>query len=563
MIKKMGAVMLFMAVLIMNNSYANNSRYLDVPENSWATVPVYAAKDFNIMEGTGDNLFGFGKTIKKSEFVTIINKMFKWELITPETSSFSDVSKNAWYYPYIETALKHNVFDKTELFEPQKEITREEMAVMLVRALGYSEIAKNAEGDFTVFNDITSNIGYINVAYDIGMTKGTSSTTFSPKQTAKREEAATMMVNIYKKFTKETDWINGFYAFSSYAGRDAARSMDTVSFGWSKMCWNEENGAYLNTGSLEGNTWKIPESYEMITSYLEDSGAEMKLSVYMDTTKMILEEDGTNTNTLNKILLNKNSRTQAVRAITEELTKIYDAIGKNPYSGVTIDFEGLKNESVKEGFNEFLKELSGALKPLGKTLYVTVQPVLHSGTYFDGFDYKTIGAIADKVILMAHDYNTTSLNGFEGTTYYRTTALTPISDVYYSIKAITDKDTGVEDLSKIAIALSFSSIGWKISDNETLISGTPVNPSVETIYNRLNDRNTKMGYSEIYENPYITYKTKEGENIFLWYEDERSADAKIKLAKLFGITGVSVWRIGNIPNYQDEGLFYNVIEILR
>ena len=35
------------------------------------------------------------------------------------------------------------------------------------------------------------------------------------------------------------------------------------------------------------------------------------------------------------------------------------------------------------------------------------------------------------------------------------------------------------------------------------------------------------------------------------------------LAKLFGITSVSVWRLGTIPNYSDAGIYYNVMAILK
>lgn len=56
------------------------------------------------------------------------------------------------------------------------------------------------------------------------------------------------------------------------------------------------------------------------------------------------------------------------------------------------------------------------------------------------------------------------------------------------------------------------------------------------------------------------YTTEDGTEIFLWYEDARSVSDKLQLAKLFGIQGVSFWRIGTIPNYADEGLHYNVWE---
>lgn len=40
------------------------------------------------------------------------------------------------------------------------------------------------------------------------------------------------------------------------------------------------------------------------------------------------------------------------------------------------------------------------------------------------------------------------------------------------------------------------------------------------------------------------------ENI-VWYENSQSVMEKVKLAKLFGIEGISLWRLGQIPNEPD------------
>lgn len=538
------------------------STYKDVPEGHWSERLVYAAQQHGLMQGTGNGVFGFGSTITKAEFSTVLTNMFKWDQVRTDVSSFSDVSLNQWYFPFVETALYHGVMDMTQTFNPDEPILREEMAAMLVRALGYQSIAKKAEGLSTHFTDVTDYKGYITVAYDIGMIKGTSDTTFDPKKTATREEAATMLVQVYEKYIAKTEWLHGFYAFSSFEQRYVTTEMDAVSAGWSRMSFDAVNGAFLNTTSASGNEWRIPSLYESITSYLEIGKTPLNLSIYMDTGTTVTLPDGSKTSTVKAILLNDSYRVQAVDAIVTELTRTYPAIGKNPYSGVTIDFEGLKGNDTKAGFNAFLTELSSALKPLGKSLYVTVQPVMTTGSYYDGFDYKTIGQLADKVILMAHDYNVLSLKGYEGTTWFKNTALTPIDQVYFALKAIADPATGVEDQDKIALAISFSSIGWKISDGK-LISGTPVKPSPVNIYNRLMAENTVMGYSQDYKNPNITYTTETGDQIFLWYEDSRSISDKIQLARLFGIKGVSIWRIGTIPDYPDAGIYYNVMNSVK
>ena len=550
-----------MTGLMTGTVFAASGSYSDIPAGNWSVSAVNAAKDYGLMQGTGDGVFGFGSTITRAEFITVLDRMFGWTLITPDTSDFNDVTKGQWFYPYVETALKNDVIDSGAAFSPNAPITREEMAVMLVRGLGYKTLAQSAASFGNQFTDVKTNAGYITIASDIGMTKGTTATTFSPDQTAKREEAAAMLVRVYEKYTAKTDFVHSFYAISSFSQKDMIQDMDAVSLGWSRLGYSQEKGAYLNTTSAENNEYNIPQGYDSITSYLKEHQKKANLSVYMDTSTKVTASGGT-TDVCSAILLDSAQRTQAVNAIVNELTTNYSTIGYNPYDGVTIDFEGMKGSTLKGAFNQFLTELSSKLKPLGKTLYVTVQPATADGIYYDAYDFRTIGQVADKVILMAHDYNETTMpDNLLGSEYYKNTPVTPFASVYYALRAITDANTGVQDTSKITLALSFSSVGWELQ-NGKLVSTASYHPTPSTIYTRLKG-GAVMGYSEVYRDPYLTYTTEDGKNIFLWYEDARSVSDKVKLAKLFGIKGVSLWRLGIIPNYSDTGLYYNVMDSLR
>ena len=561
--KRMSLVLIvcLMISLMPTTVMASSEGYTDIPEGNWSVSAVNAAKDYGLMQGTDAGVFGFGSTITKAEFITVLDRMFGWELISPEVPTLSNVTKDQWYYNYVETALSHGVIEPGKTFDPSAPITREEMAVMLVKGLGYDTLSQSAASLGSPFTDVTNNVGYITIAGDIGMTKGTSDTTFSPAVTAKREEAAAMLVRVYEKYISKLEWVHGFYAISSYSQKELTDDMDAVSLGWSRMSYNAGEGAFLNTASANSNEYNIPEGYENITSYLKENQTKTHLTVYMDTSTMVETSSGS-TDICSAILLDSTQRSQAVNAIVNELETNYSTIGYNPYSGVTIDFEGMKGNALKAGFNAFLTELSVKLKTLNKTLYVTVQPATSDGYYYDSYDFRTIGSLADKVILMAHDYNETTMpENLLGSEYYRNTPVTPFASVYYALKAITDQNTGVEDTSKIALAISFSSVGWEL-ENGKLAETSSVRPTPSTIYTRLKG-GAAMGYSAVYRNPYITYTTEEGKDIFLWYEDERSVNDKIELAKLFGIKGVSFWRLGTIPNYPDEGIYYDIMDSIH
>lgn len=528
-----------------------SSEFRDVPGSSWAAGVIDSAVSYGLVQGWGNGVFGYGESVKRAEFVTVLCCMLGWETASPAEPSFSDVADGKWYFGYVEAALANDAIDGGGCFRPEDAITREEMAVMLVRALGYRTLAEAAERTAQLpFTDVDSSRGYICAAYDIGMINGRGGGIFAPDDTATREEMAAMLVRVYEKLKGETQWVHGFYAFSSYAQRYTAQDMDAVSVGWSRMCC-DSRGVWLNTGTENSNEWRIPDSYESIIDYLDSCGTAVYLNVYMDNSS----------GEAAALLTSRENREAAVDAIIAELTRNYPAVGRNPYSGVTIDFEGLYGESMREGLTQFLTLLRQKLDTLGKGLYTAVQPVAENG-YFDGYDFRAIGELADKVILMAHDYNATDLSGFVGTEYYRTTAQTPLSAVYVSLRAATDAETGVADRSKLCLALSCSAMAWRISGGK-LADASPVRPTTATVYKRLAQDDTVIGWSDTYKNPYAVYSTEDGSQYFLWYENERSIDEKLTLARLFGINSVSVWRIGEIPDYADEGLEFNAWAEIR
>ena len=188
-------------------------------EGSWAAEIIQKVEDYGLMEGYPDGTFGVGKELTRGEFVTVLCRMFSWETVTPDSPSFSDCPASHWAYSYVETALAHGVMDAGGAFRPADYISREEMAVMLVRALGYDELAGQLTGLSLPFDDVTENQGYIAIAYDIGMITGVEGAggqlKFLPHDSATREEAAAMLVLVYERYTSKVDWLHGFYAFSS------------------------------------------------------------------------------------------------------------------------------------------------------------------------------------------------------------------------------------------------------------------------------------------------------------------------------------------------------------
>ena len=521
---------------------AQAAGFRDVPAGSALAGEVAKANAYGLMAGYSATTFGYADSMTRAQFVTVLSRMMNWRSSTAGGSSQGvtdamdlPAGLSDTYFAAISAAARAGAVDTDKPFRPNAAITRAEMAEMLVRALGLGGAAKLLDGKSLPFTDVSASRGYIAVAYAIGMTKGMTATTFAPGKTATRAQAAAMLVRIYEKLqTAGKGESHGFYAISSYSQLDLAKGMDAVSFGWSRMTWSNGSAA-LSTTSANGNEFCVPSGYESAVKALEQSGTARNLMVYMDTSGGLRE-----------LLASETGRSQAVSEIMGELTAAYRALGHNPYTGVTIDFEGLRS-AQKTDFTAFLTALRKELTAAGKTLSVCVSPALATGSYYDGYDYRAIGQLADQVILMAYDYQARDLSAFLGTEYHKTAAPAPLDQIFVSLLAVTDPETGVEDASKVLLGVQFLSIAWQVDAGGKLLSGTPVYPEEETLAKRLGQSGTVTGWSQDYQCPYASYTTENGSHWFAFYEDSASLLAKTRAAALLGVTGVSYWRLGTIP----------------
>lgn len=185
---------------------AASSGYSDIPSGHWSEESVLTATQLGLFEGIGNGKFGRGQPITRAAFVTAMVRLFGWEEVTPAKASYTDVTAERWFYTAVETARANGAFASTSgAFHPTDNITREEMAVMLIRSLDYASLAGTAGGYSCPFTDVTTNKGFITLAYDLGIVDGVGNNKFAPDSTATREQAAAMLVRLYNRlYAKST-----------------------------------------------------------------------------------------------------------------------------------------------------------------------------------------------------------------------------------------------------------------------------------------------------------------------------------------------------------------------
>lgn len=115
-------------------------------------------------------------------------------------NSFSDVTNTSKYFAYVETALDRRLIDKADKFNPDQKMTREEMADLIVRALGFNKLAEFNSMFNTSFTDAADvkNPGVAAIAVGLGI-MSVDNGKFNPAKEVTRAEAASSFYRYLQK----------------------------------------------------------------------------------------------------------------------------------------------------------------------------------------------------------------------------------------------------------------------------------------------------------------------------------------------------------------------------
>ncbi|HQO99709.1 MAG TPA: S-layer homology domain-containing protein, partial [Caldisericia bacterium] len=158
MFKKVLAVMLVLLLLVGFGAWGNvfaQVKFPDVPESYWAYKEINKLVELGILKGYPDGTFKPGNNVTRAEFATMVVLAKKLTLVSPARPSFKDVPTNHWAYKQVETAAKAGYLkgypDGT--FGPSRNITRQEIAAVLVNVLGLTPEASKITEPVCLAND--------------------------------------------------------------------------------------------------------------------------------------------------------------------------------------------------------------------------------------------------------------------------------------------------------------------------------------------------------------------------------------------------------------------------
>ena len=184
-----------------NNSSKSTSKFNDT-SGHWAKNSIDYVVEKGYFVGLSETEFGPNKSITRGQFVTVLGRMLNINISDYNTQNFKDVKASTYYSPYITWANKVGIVSGIGegKFAPDKELTREEMAVMMTKFLKVSGKNLNAKGNENGFKD-EKNIATwakesVKEMARLGVVSGMEDGKFEPKSAFTRAQVAQVLYNI-------------------------------------------------------------------------------------------------------------------------------------------------------------------------------------------------------------------------------------------------------------------------------------------------------------------------------------------------------------------------------
>ena len=176
------------------------TRFTDL-QGHWAEAEVNEMANRGIVSGVTDTTFEPDRPITRAEFATLAAKALN--LKSDIVADFSDVPQNAWYTPFVNAAANAGLISGYDgQFRPEDLITREEMAVVLVKLYQFrgGELLSGKISEFTDRDQIADwALDYADQAVSTGFIYGVTATTFGPKEHATRAQVTAVLCRILKQ----------------------------------------------------------------------------------------------------------------------------------------------------------------------------------------------------------------------------------------------------------------------------------------------------------------------------------------------------------------------------
>ena len=195
--------------------------FSDVPRSAWYAEAVDFVKASGLMNGVGSNRFDPNGTVTRAMVITVLYRLADEPSVSGQSNPFRDVPNdpNCWYRNAVIWGVTNGVTNgdgSANVFSPNKAITREQMATMIIRFLLSEAEMDDATAQMIQrldaqtasallrqeFVDASSVSSWAAVSVLIckmtGIMDGDTAGTFRPQAVLTRAECAKVFLNLYE-----------------------------------------------------------------------------------------------------------------------------------------------------------------------------------------------------------------------------------------------------------------------------------------------------------------------------------------------------------------------------
>ncbi len=261
----------------------------------WAKTQVESLVASGAITGYPDGTFLPDNTMTRAEFIAVVTRLL--DLNQETTYAFSDVPWDHWSNGYVGAALDYELIDLADYYDdasgtydflPNQNITRGEIAEIVVKALGNTYAAETFSGSLNGFSDGASipadQSGYVDIASEEGIITGYPNGTFGAAKTATRAEASVMLIrmetSLASKPEKSVVDSEDIYAFYS---QNVVKIYLYDSYGYDL---GTGSGFVLNQdGDIVTNYHVIEEAYTVEVEFYDGTRVQVESVVNYDVSR--------------------------------------------------------------------------------------------------------------------------------------------------------------------------------------------------------------------------------------------------------------------------------------
>lgn len=472
---------------------------------SFAKEAIHRLAKRGIVSGDGTGAFLPRNHVTRAEFVTMVTRMLKMEPVQNDLPAFRDVSKSAWYYGWIHAALNLSIIEGNGYrFNPNDPITRQEAAVIVIRAMKQSGV--NSKHTAAIYTDSASIAEWawsaVSQATNTGWLQG-SKGQFRPQDAITREETAALLDRVLQT--------------GNVKSRIDSQTPVNIHMGW---LYNGTAKQYISYAKRAGLNVLVPRWFYMESNGKVSDSTDIELLNWAHNNgRQVWAMVGNRGNDegTHQVLSNAQIRKSVIDRIAAN-------VAQYRLDGINIDFENVM-PSDRQNLTTFITQLSIEMKQLGAKLSIDVSPDLNTD-WTAAFDYASLGRQVDYMVLMSYDQH-----------WGGSPIAGSVSSLPWGESALNKLLTQVP-AKKSIIAYPLYTRDWRIA---TSVSSQDITLVEQGHRIRLKQAslswNADVGqYEAAYKNNGIQHR--------IWTEDARSLSWKHLMAARYQIAGYAYWYPG-------------------